>query len=671
MTANPIELIGGLTTTSNVAKADLVAWAKSRVSQVLANATEIRNTVLAGQLSVELKTNGITYLQDTTDTTTADDGITCIISLDGKRFKPGVPLTPTLTKLGGVFQKTAVANHMLTGLDATGNLIDAALPVPSASTLGGVQSIAAVSHKWINTISTSGVPNLTQPDAVDVTFTAVSGAARTASGRFQDTFSVMDYGADPTSAADSAAAFRTALAATPYGGTLFIPAGNYLLNSSDPATGGAGILDFSNFPNKSVTIQGVGWNLKVGGVYTNPQGSILRIGASVPTTCDFLYIPPTDRVTGLRLKDFAVVTTLGVFNTSHGRNGVHIDATASTTGYLEFFTMDNVFIDNMANGHSILAQGISTSATMIDSLIRDCTLMNAKFDYVADNITVSNSVFGANAFGTTNGPNRGIYVNQVAGATSFRILGCNFVNQDGMIVIDCALTPIIRDCEFEQNPGANAHGSMIDILGSVGTVVGPVITGCSITNNSTTGTIPNIKLGTTTGAQIYANTLRENAQFHISIGGTSQRARIGDNPSFTSGVFGDTTISDSGSQTYIDNTQRAWTTYIPTVTADAGTFTTTTATGAYRVLGSLLFFEQDIHITTVGTASGAVHATLPAGFTAKHNSWVGGREFATNGFLLNAAISAAAGAALITKYDNTSMIAAGAELVICGSIEIA
>jgi hypothetical protein len=37
MTANPIDLVGGLATTSNVAKADLIAWAKARVPQVLAS----------------------------------------------------------------------------------------------------------------------------------------------------------------------------------------------------------------------------------------------------------------------------------------------------------------------------------------------------------------------------------------------------------------------------------------------------------------------------------------------------------------------------------------------------------------------------------------------------------------------------------------------------------
>jgi hypothetical protein len=52
--------------------------------------------------------------------------------------------------------------------DISGTATGAQLPNPSASTLGGVQSLAAVSHKWINTISTSGVPSATQPASTDL-----------------------------------------------------------------------------------------------------------------------------------------------------------------------------------------------------------------------------------------------------------------------------------------------------------------------------------------------------------------------------------------------------------------------------------------------------------------------------------------------------------------------
>src|SRR5581483_1468102 len=42
------------------------------------------------------------------------------------------------------------------------------LPNPSATTLGGIESLVATSHLWINAISTSGVPSATQPSCGDL-----------------------------------------------------------------------------------------------------------------------------------------------------------------------------------------------------------------------------------------------------------------------------------------------------------------------------------------------------------------------------------------------------------------------------------------------------------------------------------------------------------------------
>lgn len=47
-------------------------------------------------------------------------------------------------------------------------LVGADLPPPSASTLGGVNSAAAVTHQWVNSISTAGLPALSQPAFSDI-----------------------------------------------------------------------------------------------------------------------------------------------------------------------------------------------------------------------------------------------------------------------------------------------------------------------------------------------------------------------------------------------------------------------------------------------------------------------------------------------------------------------
>jgi hypothetical protein len=66
---------------------------------------------------------------------------------------------------------------IVAGVGLTGGTITAsgtiALANPSAVTLGGVESLAAAAHEWINQISTSGVPGATRPacgDLSDATF---------------------------------------------------------------------------------------------------------------------------------------------------------------------------------------------------------------------------------------------------------------------------------------------------------------------------------------------------------------------------------------------------------------------------------------------------------------------------------------------------------------------
>jgi hypothetical protein len=89
---------------------------------------------------------------------------------------------PSASTLGGI-QSTVGASHQwissistsgVPGLtqpaftDISGTVAAAQLPNPSASTLGGIESLAAVTSKWINQISTSGVPSATQPNFTDL-----------------------------------------------------------------------------------------------------------------------------------------------------------------------------------------------------------------------------------------------------------------------------------------------------------------------------------------------------------------------------------------------------------------------------------------------------------------------------------------------------------------------
>lgn len=102
-------------------------------------------------------------------------------------------------------------NNTIPETDSGGHLNGLIIPAPTASVLGGVDSLAAVAHKWIDAISTAGVPAATQPACSDLSGVAAScstdatNAANISSGtlstlRLPDHFEV--NGTAPTAAAN-------------------------------------------------------------------------------------------------------------------------------------------------------------------------------------------------------------------------------------------------------------------------------------------------------------------------------------------------------------------------------------------------------------------------------------------------------------------------------------
>jgi len=89
---------------------------------------------------------------------------------------------PSSSTLGGVKSAASVSHQWIDSIstsgvphlsqpafsDISGTVSAAQLPNPSATTLGGIESYAAVTSQWINAISTSGVPSSTQPAFTDI-----------------------------------------------------------------------------------------------------------------------------------------------------------------------------------------------------------------------------------------------------------------------------------------------------------------------------------------------------------------------------------------------------------------------------------------------------------------------------------------------------------------------
>jgi len=110
-----------------------------------------------------------------------------------------------------------------------------------------------------------------------------STTARTLTNRFADVINVRDFGADPTGVVDSSTAFQNALnliQAKPNGGTLFIPSGNYLVNTT------------LTYSNNSLSIVGEGEKITI---ITKTTGTNLFIfngikNPSISYECSTLHV---------------------------------------------------------------------------------------------------------------------------------------------------------------------------------------------------------------------------------------------------------------------------------------------------------------------------------------------------------------------------------------------
>lgn len=114
----------------------------------------------------------------------------------------------------------------------------------------------------------------------------------------------------------------------------------------------------------------------------------------------------------------------------------------------------------------------------------------------------------------------------------------------------------------------------------------------------------------------------------------------------------------------------AWTRYTPVITTGAGTITSVSASGRYRKTGRTVFVTIDITITTNGTGSSSVAATLPA-VAGPAAAIAVGRETAVGGKMLQGLIGASGQSMVILNYDNTYPGGNGYRLIMSGVYEAA
>jgi hypothetical protein len=120
-------------------------------------------------------------------------------------------------------------------------------------------------------------------------------------------------------------------------------------------------------------------------------------------------------------------------------------------------------------------------------------------------------------------------------------------------------------------------------------------------------------------------------------------------------------------QAFDTTLQAAWTPYTPTVTSSAGTLGAHTPTGRHKTIGKTTFIEINIVITSNGTGSGSITATLPN--TTASNMVLVGREAQSTGTMLQGFGTAAGTTVTIVTYTNTYPGGAGFTLTLSGVYE--
>jgi hypothetical protein len=111
--------------------------------------------------------------------------------------------------------------------------------------------------------------------------------------------------------------------------------------------------------------------------------------------------------------------------------------------------------------------------------------------------------------------------------------------------------------------------------------------------------------------------------------------------------FPATQVLSSDPNTLDDYEEGTWT---PTVTSQAGTITSYTASGTYMKVGRTIFYNVDILFTNIGSASGFILCTLPTNWVAPITCG-SGRENAVVGFQLQA-VNITTNQIVILTYNN-------------------
>jgi Pectate lyase superfamily protein len=447
------------------------------------------------------------------------------------------------------------------------------------------------------------------------------------------------FGATGNGTTDDTAAIAAAIAATPVGGTLFFPTGNYLVSGS-----GSAFFTITNL----IHVEGAGSGVQGGG------GTTFLLAAGTPTTRDLFHIVGVTDTTirGYSFKNFNVGTVSG----SGGRHVFHFDTTAGTTTNFAEVLIDSVTMPTAvsAGGNSVFLNngiGTNTNGGTFNFTIQNCFIGGGlKFLNAGDTLRVLNNVI--------TGPNTGVICQQIAGAGQLIVSGNNITSSAGAIRVDQGISPVIVFNEVESGGTTEANNALVDITGDVASISSPKIINNQIQGISGTPTL--IRIARAAGAFIDGNRLATaSAYAHIVNTVDAIGTTVGAGNTF---LGGGPNIADSGAAT--TDPLEQWTAYTPVAAATTGTFT---ASARFKQIGKTVYVN--ISVTYTSAATGTLTVTLPT--TSLSNAVISGKEVATTGLGVAGFVLAGGNSMSVLTAAGGQILGSGSIIVLTGSYEAA
>jgi hypothetical protein len=518
-----------------------------------------------------------------------------------------------------------------------------------------IQSIAAVTHKWLNSISTLGVPTLTQPDATDISFTqaGTGGVATTLDALFHQriytpemfgavSFPLGTAAASVTSSQTAIQACVTALAAIG-GGTMLLGPGVYAVVGGITIPSNIYIKGSGRYTTVILhkpTANGVALFFGSGGGAETFRGGVSDLSVqSADVTFGKVAIQVWD-FSGFVLHMVSVNSyPAGTYYAGGGGSIALLTQGREVSYVLEYEFAAEVPIRVSVNPNSatisldswvfhngaLFAQGTNHVVTFDTGIaiynIHFCGAQNwiggtDKFHWIDTTSSAISEGLYLSGIKSEQGVNPAGYTINIQNHTNLYGLHIDdsIAGDSNAILLRKVINATISNFSY---PGWGV-GLNID-----GTVLSCELIGCSWISG-VTATISGVTL--------------------VRSGGivTGQSTAL---PG--SGLY---TVTGSGLATMngasIDNA--AWTTYTPTITSGSGTPTTTSASGRYKQIGKTVIVEIIATLTTIGTAAGSVIATLPVASVG-----VGGAQYVGSSFEF---FSNKGGPALVFNGDPTHVI---------------